>query len=106
VCRSFGTCNISTNPTLFNTRWFKYDWDYLCVNKSQFVPVIFEPPCITVYTLDTCIYNHTHFNWMYNITNTYLLIRMTLTVVSFLLCNSLNSKLKQRNKTAVHVLNW
>jgi hypothetical protein len=28
------------------TRWFKYDWDDLCVNKSQFVPVIFEPPCI------------------------------------------------------------
>ena len=28
------------------TRWFKYDWDYLCVNKSQFVPVIFVPPCI------------------------------------------------------------
>jgi hypothetical protein len=27
-----------------NTRWFKYDRDYLCVNKSQFVPVIFEPP--------------------------------------------------------------
>jgi hypothetical protein len=25
-----------------NTRWFKYDRDYLCVNKSQFVPVIFE----------------------------------------------------------------
>jgi hypothetical protein len=21
-----------------NTRWFKYDRDYLCVNKSQFVP--------------------------------------------------------------------
>jgi hypothetical protein len=31
--------------TLYNTRWFKYDRDYLCVNKSQFVPVIFEPPC-------------------------------------------------------------
>jgi hypothetical protein len=28
-----------------NTRWFKYDRDYLCVNKSNFVPVIFEPPC-------------------------------------------------------------
>ena len=28
------------------TRWFKYDRDYLCVNKSQFFPVIFEPPCI------------------------------------------------------------
>ena len=28
------------------TRWFKYDRDWLCVNKSQFVPVIFEPPCI------------------------------------------------------------
>jgi hypothetical protein len=27
------------------TRCFKYDRDYLCVNKSQFVPVIFEPPC-------------------------------------------------------------
>jgi hypothetical protein len=24
----------------------KYKVDYLCVNKSQFVPVIFEPPCI------------------------------------------------------------
>jgi hypothetical protein len=30
------------------TRWFKYDRDYLCVNKSQFVPVIFEPPCTIV----------------------------------------------------------
>jgi hypothetical protein len=28
-----------------NTRWFKYDRDDLCVNKSQFVPIIFEPPC-------------------------------------------------------------
>jgi hypothetical protein len=27
------------------TRWFRYDRDDLCVNKSQFVPVIFEPPC-------------------------------------------------------------
>jgi hypothetical protein len=26
------------------TRWFKYNRDWLCVNKSQFVPVIFEPP--------------------------------------------------------------
>ena len=31
------------------TRWFKYDRDYLCVNKSQFVPVILEPPC-TIYS--------------------------------------------------------
>jgi hypothetical protein len=37
-----------------STRWFKYDRDYLCVNKSQFVPVIFEPPYIIfyVYVLD------------------------------------------------------
>jgi hypothetical protein len=28
-----------------STRWFKYDRDCLCVNKPQFVPVIFEPPC-------------------------------------------------------------
>jgi hypothetical protein len=32
-----------------STRWFKYDRDYLCVNKSQFVPVIFEPPCMLCY---------------------------------------------------------
>ena len=30
------------------TRWFKYDRNWLCVNKSQFVPVIFEPPCIYI----------------------------------------------------------
>jgi hypothetical protein len=30
-------------------RWFKYDRDYLCVNKSQFVPVIFEPPCTFIF---------------------------------------------------------
>ena len=29
-----------------HTRWFKYDRDYLCVNKPVTVPVIFEPPCI------------------------------------------------------------
>ena len=28
-----------------DTRWFKYDRDYLCVNKPVTVPVIFEPPC-------------------------------------------------------------
>jgi hypothetical protein len=28
-----------------HTRWFKYDRDDLCVNKSQFVPVISELPC-------------------------------------------------------------
>jgi hypothetical protein len=31
------------------TGWFKYDRDDLCVNKSQFVPVIFEPPCKSVF---------------------------------------------------------
>jgi hypothetical protein len=31
------------------TRWFKYDRDYLFVNKSQFVPVIFEPPCTLLF---------------------------------------------------------
>jgi hypothetical protein len=37
----------NSNNFNVNTRWFKYDRDYLCVNKSQFVPVIFEPPCIS-----------------------------------------------------------
>jgi hypothetical protein len=36
------------------TGWFKYDRDYLCVNKSQFVPVIFEPPC----TLHVLLLSH------------------------------------------------
>ena len=36
------------------TRWFKYDRDYLCVNKSQFVPVIFEPPCIIHIRISGC----------------------------------------------------
>ena len=35
-------CNVNFNIT----RWFKYDRDDLCVNKSQFVPVIFKPPCM------------------------------------------------------------
>ena len=35
----------SLHSRLTCTRWFKYDRDDLCVNKSQFVPVIFEPPC-------------------------------------------------------------
>ena len=26
------------------TRWYKYDQDYLCINKPVTVPVIFEPP--------------------------------------------------------------
>jgi hypothetical protein len=49
------------------TRWFKYDRDYLCVNKSQFVPVIFEPPC-TRHTL-THLDNNTelmHFITIYH----------------------------------------
>jgi hypothetical protein len=42
---------------LVSTRWFKYDRDYLCINKSQFAPVIFEPPCtlhwVTKFILST-----------------------------------------------------
>jgi hypothetical protein len=36
------------------TRWFKYDRDDLCVNKSQFVPVIFEPPCTSSQNFRLC----------------------------------------------------
>jgi hypothetical protein len=42
-----GTFERPTERFLQDTRWFKYDRDYLCVNKSQFVTVIFEPPCNT-----------------------------------------------------------
>ena len=43
----FSTTKIFRKSTsiLRYTRWFKYDQDDFCVNKSQFVPVIFEPPC-------------------------------------------------------------
>jgi hypothetical protein len=49
VCMRVRACT-PANPACnayapYCTRWFKYDRDYLCVNKSQFVPVIFEPPC-------------------------------------------------------------
>ena len=36
---------LNTQLEYVNTGWFKYDPDYFCVNKSQFVPVIFERPC-------------------------------------------------------------
>jgi hypothetical protein len=39
------------------TRWFKYDRNSLCVNKPQFVPVIFEPPCICRCFI---LLNHSH----------------------------------------------
>jgi hypothetical protein len=47
-------CTLCTNTKVHGneaaekqcTGWFKYDRDDLCVNKSQFVTVIFEPPCI------------------------------------------------------------
>jgi hypothetical protein len=32
----------------WSARWFKYERDELCVNKLQFVPVIFEPPCTSL----------------------------------------------------------
>jgi hypothetical protein len=41
VCKDFG------KAIEVSTRCFKYDRDDLCVKKSQFVPVIFEPPCIS-----------------------------------------------------------
>jgi hypothetical protein len=41
--------------TQYYTRWFKYDRDYLCVNKSQFVPVIFEPPCTIISSLNSAV---------------------------------------------------
>ena len=38
---------VETEKSCDNTRWFKYDRDDLCVKKSQFVPVIFEPSCMS-----------------------------------------------------------
>jgi hypothetical protein len=33
---------------MWYTRWFKYDRDKLWLVYTQLVPVIFEPPCITI----------------------------------------------------------
>ena len=46
----------------YTTRWFKYDRDYLCVNKSQFVLVIFEPPC-NMTGLDNIMHCSSHANF-------------------------------------------
>ena len=52
------TFHVGSNIVLCaSTRWFKYDRDYLCVNKSQFVPVIFEPPCISSYNIFQAVQN-------------------------------------------------
>jgi hypothetical protein len=50
---------IHQSPSIHNTRWFKYDRDDLCVNKSQFVPIIFEPPCTIIWifnVLEICYF--------------------------------------------------
>jgi hypothetical protein len=43
---AFSVLTVCRTTDVQYTRWFKYDRDYFCVNKSQFVPVIFEPPCV------------------------------------------------------------
>jgi hypothetical protein len=47
-CECYFTERTRSSTSAEYTRWFKYDRDYLCVNKSQFVPVIFEPPCTSL----------------------------------------------------------
>jgi hypothetical protein len=47
VTSNDSTVTETHNPKLC-TRCFKYDRDCLCVNKSQFVTVIFEPPCTLI----------------------------------------------------------
>jgi hypothetical protein len=43
---------------VINTRWFKCDRDYLCANKSHFVPVIFEPPCMMISIMTVFVGNY------------------------------------------------
>jgi hypothetical protein len=40
--------NISLHNVARTTRWFKYDPDKLWLVYTQSVPVIFEPPCISI----------------------------------------------------------
>jgi hypothetical protein len=63
-----------------STKWFKYDGDDLCVNKSQFVPVIFEPPC-TIYCIDIKqneFFSRQDRQYMYNV----ILKRVRVTIVA------------------------
>ena len=50
---------LESKPTT-STRWFKYDRDRWCVNKSQFVPVIFEPPCMYKVIIAFSLFNVLH----------------------------------------------
>ena len=47
------------------TRWFKYDRDWLCINKSQFVPVIFEPPCTNILEMYTIVKTQSKISYKY-----------------------------------------
>ena len=50
----WGTCSPTPWGTGFraeDTRWFKYDRDKLWLVYTHIVPVIFEPPCTSVYLI-------------------------------------------------------
>jgi len=53
ILKNLGCSSHFVGNVSFYTRWFKYDREYLCVNKQFTVRVIFEPPCI--------LYNWWHF---------------------------------------------
>ena len=46
-----------------NTRWFKYDRDILWLVYTQSLPVIFEPPCKTIYVSDRFYSTFSSSNW-------------------------------------------
>jgi hypothetical protein len=70
---------VSVKKGRYNKRWFKYDRNYLCVNKSQFVPVIFEPPCISALMRFTPLeYNYSKSQYLFTST-TFLLFILTAT---------------------------
>jgi hypothetical protein len=55
-----------------NTRWFKHDADKLWLVYTQSVPVIFEPPCIRNFFLNTLML------WLYRICKGSLTLHLSL----------------------------
>jgi hypothetical protein len=85
------TCLHTVSPG--HTRWFKYDRDDLCVNKSQFVPVILEPPCI--------FYEKLGIKFSYITLGCDLYTRATYTHINVAQLQTVNKKCKQ----SVHTRN-
>jgi hypothetical protein len=79
------------HAVMLTTRWFKYDLDDLCANKSQFVPVIFEPPCnkeVTSVLKHDMVKSHSAYFW-----KKFYIVAVRMQLCCGILCSRLSNKL-------------